>query len=98
MGVLIKNTFKHFYCLRYKQETYQSKAHISLILKTSFISSIHEDITPSDKVLSEKSKFLSEILMILVSKRVKNYRLFNLYATQMAIFHMEVKLNACTLW
>ena len=30
----------------------------ALILKTSFISSIHEDVTPSDKVVNEKSKFL----------------------------------------
>ena len=52
------------------QQTYQIKAHSSLILKTSFTSIIHEDVTPSDKVLNEKSKFLSEILMILISKLV----------------------------
>ena len=46
------------------------KAHRSLVLQISFIYSINEDVTPSDTVLNEKSKFVSEILMILVSKPV----------------------------
>ena len=52
------------------QQTCQIKAHSLLILNISFISSIHEDVTLSDKVLNENSKFLSEILMILVLKSV----------------------------
>ena len=63
------------------------------MLKIIFISSIHEDVTP-DKFLNEKSKCLSEILMILVSKPEDNYSLFCLYTTQTVIFHMEVMLNA----
>ena len=36
------------------------KKHSFLILKISFISSIHENATSSDKVLNEKSRFLSD--------------------------------------
>ena len=49
---------KHLNCFLYEvqtQQTYDIKAHSSLILKTSFMSIIHKDITPSDKVLNEKS-------------------------------------------
>ena len=40
------------------------------IFKDMFTSIIHADGTISNKVLNEKSKFLSGILMILVSKPV----------------------------
>ena len=53
---------------------------------------------PSDKLLKEKSKFLSEILMILVLKLVCNYRLFILHSSQTVIFHTKVNLNAFTFW
>ena len=62
------------------------------------MSSIHEDVTPSDKVLNDKSKFLCEILMILESKPVENYSFFSSYATQTVLFHTNVKLNDCTFW
>ena len=54
----------------FQMQTNQIKVQSSLILNTRFIASIYEDITPSDKVLNEKFKFLSEILIILVSKWV----------------------------
>ena len=68
MGVLIETNFNYFLFEVQIQKTYQIKAHSFLIFKASFISSIHEDVTPSDKVLNDKTKFLSEILMMLVSK------------------------------
>ena len=59
----------------FKVQTHQVKAHNSLILKICFISSIYEDVTPSDKVFNEKSKFPSEILTILISKVQNRYRI-----------------------
>ena len=68
------------------------------ILRTSLISSIHENLTLSDKVLNKKSKVLSEILIIFVTKPEQNYSLFTVYTTQTVMCHMELKLNACTFW
>ena len=58
MGVLIKTKYLNYFLFEvHTQQTYQIKAHSFLILKTSFISSIHKDVTAPDKVLNEKSNF-----------------------------------------
>ena len=58
MGVLIKTKHLNYFLFEVQtQQTYQIKVHSSLILKTSFISSVHEDVSALDRVLNEKSNF-----------------------------------------
>ena len=63
-----KKHLKYFLFEVQTQQTYQHTA--SSFQKQVLYPTFVKILLPSDKVLNEKSKFLSEMLMILVSKSV----------------------------